>query len=130
MGLDTRTSTSLWKDKAMIEANVAVLHSFQVWNRLFLKFLSIKYYIIIYNFFSKLIFWKILQWKKIYSIIFTFFIILIVVVEISKFKEFSENWKFKNYTKTFEYGCVRRDAIRTISVILSLSFITCTTWIE
>lgn len=30
MGLDTRTSTSLWKDKAMIEANVAVLHSFQV----------------------------------------------------------------------------------------------------
>lgn len=32
MGLDTRTSTSLWKDKAMIEANVAVLHSFQVMN--------------------------------------------------------------------------------------------------
>ncbi|XP_043519270.1 nitric oxide synthase, salivary gland isoform X1 [Frieseomelitta varia] len=32
MGLDTRTSTSLWKDKAMIEANVAVLHSFQVKN--------------------------------------------------------------------------------------------------
>ena len=31
MGLDTRTSTSLWKDKAMIEANVAVLHSFQVY---------------------------------------------------------------------------------------------------
>lgn len=30
MGLDTRTSTSLWKDKAMIEANVAVLYSFQV----------------------------------------------------------------------------------------------------
>ncbi|KAK9297866.1 hypothetical protein QLX08_008617 [Tetragonisca angustula] len=32
MGLDTRTSTSLWKDKAMIEANVAVLHSFQMKN--------------------------------------------------------------------------------------------------
>lgn len=31
MGLDTRTSTSLWKDKAMIEANLAVLHSFQVY---------------------------------------------------------------------------------------------------
>lgn len=34
MGLDTRTSTSLWKDKAMIEANVAVLHSFQVYTRM------------------------------------------------------------------------------------------------
>ncbi|XP_015431485.1 PREDICTED: nitric oxide synthase, salivary gland [Dufourea novaeangliae] len=32
MGLDTRTYTSLWKDKAMIEANVAVLHSFQMKN--------------------------------------------------------------------------------------------------
>ncbi|XP_017880719.1 nitric oxide synthase, salivary gland [Ceratina calcarata] len=32
MGLDTRTSTSLWKDKAMIEANLAVLHSFQMRN--------------------------------------------------------------------------------------------------
>ncbi|XP_011165980.2 nitric oxide synthase, salivary gland [Solenopsis invicta] len=32
MGLDTRTSISLWKDKAMIEANVAVLHSFQMKN--------------------------------------------------------------------------------------------------
>lgn len=32
MGLDTRTSTSLWKDKAMIEANLAVLHSFQMKN--------------------------------------------------------------------------------------------------
>ncbi|XP_043579281.1 nitric oxide synthase, salivary gland [Bombus pyrosoma] len=32
MGLDTRTSTSLWKDKAMIEANVAVLYSFQMKN--------------------------------------------------------------------------------------------------
>ncbi|XP_076182998.1 nitric oxide synthase isoform X1 [Ptiloglossa arizonensis] len=32
MGLDTRTSTSLWKDKAMIEVNVAVLHSFQMKN--------------------------------------------------------------------------------------------------
>lgn len=32
MGLDTRTPISLWKDKAMIEANVAVLHSFQMKN--------------------------------------------------------------------------------------------------
>ncbi|XP_011646208.1 nitric oxide synthase, salivary gland [Pogonomyrmex barbatus] len=32
MGLDTRTPTSLWKDKAMVEANVAVLHSFQIKN--------------------------------------------------------------------------------------------------
>nr|AJA40861.1 nitric oxide synthase egg isoform [Philanthus triangulum] len=32
MGLDTRTSTSLWKDKAMVEANLAVLHSFQMKN--------------------------------------------------------------------------------------------------
>ncbi|KAK7869083.1 hypothetical protein R5R35_000802 [Gryllus longicercus] len=30
MGLDTRTPVSLWKDKAMVEANVAVLHSFQM----------------------------------------------------------------------------------------------------
>lgn len=29
MGLDTRTSISLWKDKAMVECNLAVLHSFQ-----------------------------------------------------------------------------------------------------
>lgn len=29
MGLDTRTPVSLWKDKAMVECNVAVLHSFQ-----------------------------------------------------------------------------------------------------
>ncbi|XP_012262601.2 nitric oxide synthase, salivary gland [Athalia rosae] len=32
MGLDTRTPISLWKDKAMIETNVAVLHSFQMKN--------------------------------------------------------------------------------------------------
>ncbi|XP_049776657.1 nitric oxide synthase, salivary gland [Schistocerca cancellata] len=30
MGLDTRTPVTLWKDKALVEANVAVLHSFQV----------------------------------------------------------------------------------------------------
>lgn len=30
MDLDTRTPVTLWKDKALIEANVAVLHSFQV----------------------------------------------------------------------------------------------------
>ncbi|XP_067622883.1 nitric oxide synthase-like [Eurosta solidaginis] len=29
MQLDTRTTTTLWKDKALVEANVAVLHSFQ-----------------------------------------------------------------------------------------------------
>ncbi|XP_058453237.1 nitric oxide synthase [Malaya genurostris] len=29
MGLDTRNPTSLWKDKALVEINVAVLHSFQ-----------------------------------------------------------------------------------------------------
>ncbi|XP_072754682.1 nitric oxide synthase, salivary gland-like [Anoplolepis gracilipes] len=32
MGLDSRTATSLWKDKAMVEANIAVLHSFQIRN--------------------------------------------------------------------------------------------------
>ena len=30
MGLDTRTHTSLWKDRAVIEINAAVLYSFQV----------------------------------------------------------------------------------------------------
>uniref|UniRef100_A0A8D0ER67 Nitric oxide synthase 3 n=1 Tax=Strix occidentalis caurina TaxID=311401 RepID=A0A8D0ER67_STROC len=30
MGLDTRTTSSLWKDKAAVEVNVAVLHSYQV----------------------------------------------------------------------------------------------------
>ncbi|XP_037910457.1 nitric oxide synthase isoform X2 [Hermetia illucens] len=29
MDLDTRTPTSLWKDKALVEVNIAVLHSFQ-----------------------------------------------------------------------------------------------------
>lgn len=29
MGLDTRTPTSLWKDKALVEMNIAVLYSFQ-----------------------------------------------------------------------------------------------------
>ncbi|XP_038108914.1 nitric oxide synthase isoform X1 [Culex quinquefasciatus] len=29
MGLDTRNPTSLWKDKALVEINIAVLHSFQ-----------------------------------------------------------------------------------------------------
>ncbi|XP_043272207.1 nitric oxide synthase, salivary gland [Venturia canescens] len=32
MGLDTRSPITLWKDKAMIEANVAVLYSFQMKN--------------------------------------------------------------------------------------------------
>lgn len=30
MGLDTRSVTTLWKDRALVEVNVAVLHSFQV----------------------------------------------------------------------------------------------------
>ncbi|XP_067008227.1 nitric oxide synthase, salivary gland [Anabrus simplex] len=30
MGLDTRTPITLWKDKAMVEVNIAVLHSFQL----------------------------------------------------------------------------------------------------
>lgn len=42
MGLDTRTSTSLWKDKAMIEANVAVLHSFQVYHSFSVQNLLLK----------------------------------------------------------------------------------------
>ena len=29
MGLDTRKSASLWKDRALVEINVAVLHSYQ-----------------------------------------------------------------------------------------------------
>ncbi|XP_069950752.1 nitric oxide synthase-like protein isoform X2 [Cherax quadricarinatus] len=29
MGLDTRSATNLWKDKALVEVNIAVLHSFQ-----------------------------------------------------------------------------------------------------
>ncbi|XP_065076781.1 nitric oxide synthase isoform X2 [Ochlerotatus camptorhynchus] len=32
MGLDTRNPTSLWKDKALVEINIAVLHSFQCRN--------------------------------------------------------------------------------------------------
>lgn len=32
MGLDTRTPVNLWKDKALVECNVAVLHSFQQHN--------------------------------------------------------------------------------------------------
>lgn len=32
MDLDTRTPTSLWKDKTLVEVNVAVLHSFQSQN--------------------------------------------------------------------------------------------------
>lgn len=29
LGLDTRTPTSLWKDKTLVEVNLAVLHSYQ-----------------------------------------------------------------------------------------------------
>ncbi|XP_065334275.1 nitric oxide synthase-like protein isoform X3 [Cloeon dipterum] len=32
MGLDTRTPVTLWKDRALVEVNVAVLHSFQLHN--------------------------------------------------------------------------------------------------
>lgn len=30
MGLDTRKTSSLWKDQALVEVNIAVLYSFQV----------------------------------------------------------------------------------------------------
>ena len=30
MGLDTKQDRSLWKDKALVEVNIAVLSSFQV----------------------------------------------------------------------------------------------------
>lgn len=30
MGLDTSSNMSLWKDRALVEVNLAVLHSFQV----------------------------------------------------------------------------------------------------
>ena len=30
MGLDTSTTTTLWKDKALVEVNLAVLHSYKV----------------------------------------------------------------------------------------------------
>ncbi|CAG2054695.1 unnamed protein product [Timema podura] len=36
MGMDTSTSVNLWKDKALVEVNIAVIHSFQhaiVWSR-------------------------------------------------------------------------------------------------
>ncbi|ELU07756.1 hypothetical protein CAPTEDRAFT_2558 [Capitella teleta] len=29
MGLDQRSNTSLWKDRVLVEVNIAVLHSFQ-----------------------------------------------------------------------------------------------------
>lgn len=32
MGLNTRNPASLWKDKALVEVNIAVLHSFQTHN--------------------------------------------------------------------------------------------------
>ncbi len=32
MGLDTSSPTTLWKDRAVLELNAAVLHSFQVIN--------------------------------------------------------------------------------------------------
>ena len=30
MGLDVKKSSSLWKDRALVEVNIAVLHSYQV----------------------------------------------------------------------------------------------------
>lgn len=32
LNLDTRTPTSLWKDKTLVEVNIAVLHSYQSHN--------------------------------------------------------------------------------------------------
>ena len=32
LGLDTRNPTSLWKDKTLVQVNIAVLHSFQLKN--------------------------------------------------------------------------------------------------
>lgn len=32
MGLDTTTNYSLWKDQALVEVNIAVVHSYQVRN--------------------------------------------------------------------------------------------------
>lgn len=32
MNLDTKTSSTLWKDKTLVEINIAVLHSFQKTN--------------------------------------------------------------------------------------------------
>lgn len=32
MGLDTRNPSSLWKDKALVEINIAVLYSYQMHN--------------------------------------------------------------------------------------------------
>ena len=32
MGLDVRNPSSLWKDKALVEVNIAVLHSYQTHN--------------------------------------------------------------------------------------------------
>ena len=32
LGLDTRNPTSCWKDKTLVEVNIAVLHSFQLKN--------------------------------------------------------------------------------------------------
>lgn len=32
MGLDVRNPSSLWKDKALVEVNIAVLHSYQTQN--------------------------------------------------------------------------------------------------
>lgn len=41
MGLDTRSPATLWKDKAMVEVNVAVLYSFQVSVMLVFIYLSL-----------------------------------------------------------------------------------------
>ena len=41
MGLDTRKISSLWKDRALVEVNVAVLHSFQVTSNLLAENLNI-----------------------------------------------------------------------------------------
>jgi nitric-oxide synthase len=47
MGLDTMTNMSLWKDKALIELNYAILYSFQVFKLIIFKLFHFKLYIIL-----------------------------------------------------------------------------------
>lgn len=35
MGLDIKSNSSLWKDKALVELNLAILYTFQVKKRIF-----------------------------------------------------------------------------------------------
>jgi len=47
MGLDTMTNMSLWKDRALIELNYAILYSFQVFKLIIFKLFHLKLYIIL-----------------------------------------------------------------------------------